>query len=247
MEDKTPHFDRSISSSSKLSSREAFIEIVVTFVVLLFPSVVRTFLSQGFAYHPIDLRQYASIVISGTIAMVLIWFILHKDGEGFWDIGLRFDKFTSEFFTGLGVLFLILFSLSTLAIILSLVFNASELTKISEQNKKLATMFSGINPFLIPPLCIFVGIYEELWFRGFLITRLSRIYQDKWFLVIVSSFLFAIAHLYQSWFNVVIIFFLGIVFGHLFLSRRSLISPIVVHTGFDIVSMFAAKYIVKMG
>lgn len=227
-----------------LSAREAIIEIAVVCVVLLLPSVLQV-LSGGMDFSPIDIHRYLGIIFSGLIALVLILFVLHKDGEDLSDIGLRFDRFWQEFFYGLGVLVLIMISLIGFAVLLSLVLAPKVLSDVSEENRKLVVMFGHLNPLLIPPLCIFVGVYEEIWFRGFLISRLKGISKNRLFLVAVSSFIFAVAHVYQSWLNVIVIFMLGVILGYVYIKRGSLLGPIVIHAGFDMISMFTSHIIVR--
>ena len=75
----------------------------------------------------------------------------------------------------------------------------------------------------------FVAIWEEVVFRGFLLTRLQAVLRCWWLTILVSSVLFGLLHAYEGWFAAVMIAVMGAIMGGLFVWRRSLVPSIVLH------------------
>jgi hypothetical protein len=69
--------------------------------------------------------------------------------------------------------------------------------------------------------------FEELIFRGFLLTSLTR-YLPVWGAIVVSSLVFALAHLSLS--EVLPLTILGIVLGFVYTRSRNLLSSMLVHS-----------------
>ncbi|MGB3207873.1 MAG: CPBP family intramembrane glutamic endopeptidase, partial [Crinalium sp.] len=70
-------------------------------------------------------------------------------------------------------------------------------------------------------------LFEEFLFRGFLLPSLTR-YFPAWGAIILSSFLFAIAHLSLS--EVLPLMTLGIILGVVYTRSRNLLSSILLHS-----------------
>ena len=75
----------------------------------------------------------------------------------------------------------------------------------------------------------FVAIWEEVVFRGFLLTRLQAVLRCWWLTILLSSVLFGLLHAYEGWFATVMIAVMGAIMGGLFVWRRSLVPAIVLH------------------
>jgi len=75
----------------------------------------------------------------------------------------------------------------------------------------------------------FVGLGEELLFRGLVQRDLTKALGWKWG-VILASLMFAVMHLtWRSVPELVFVFFAGLVFGYLYYRTKSLVMPIVTH------------------
>jgi uncharacterized protein len=94
-------------------------------------------------------------------------------------------------------------------------------------------------------LAVFAGFYEEVVFRGFVLTRLRNAFeasqsstQTRTFVplllsLIISSALFAIGHLYQGTIGLIQTFAAGLALGALRVYRGNLIAPIAAHICID--------------
>ncbi len=70
-------------------------------------------------------------------------------------------------------------------------------------------------------------LFEEFLFRGFLLPSLTR-YFSVWQAILISSFLFAIAHLSLS--EVLPLMVLGVVLGFVYTRSRNLLAPMLLHS-----------------
>lgn len=97
-------------------------------------------------------------------------------------------------------------------------------------NPILSIILENRDPWAIAAFFITAAIaaplFEETLFRGFLLPSLTR-HLSPWGAVVVSGFIFAIAHLSLS--EVLPLTVLGIVLGGVYLRTRNLLAPILVH------------------
>ena len=119
---------------------------------------------------------------------------------------------------------------------------ARELAKTADW----ATMFKEVSPGMAVGLAAFVGPYEEILFRGFVLGRLRRLFGDTgdaprgsvwaWRTVaaiVIGAFVFSLGHVYQGAIGVVRTFALGIVLSLVTVWQRSIWSGIIAHTCVD--------------
>lgn len=88
-----------------------------------------------------------------------------------------------------------------------------------------------IQEYLLFACFIIVGVcFEELICRQFMFFSLNRTLNLSGdILVLISSMLFAIGHLYQGWKGILSTFIIGLIFGKIFLIKETLAYPIVLH------------------
>lgn len=96
---------------------------------------------------------------------------------------------------------------------------------------------SEIDMHWVAPLSIFVGIYEEIFFRGFIMGRLASITRSRTAAVILSSLLFGAVHFTQGWLGVFQTTCLGAVLALAAVKGRSLWAAILAHAAIDGVSL----------
>jgi uncharacterized protein len=70
-------------------------------------------------------------------------------------------------------------------------------------------------------------LFEEFLFRGFLLPSLTR-YMSVWWAIILSAFLFALAHLSLS--EILPLMTLGIILGIVYTRSRNLLAPMLLHS-----------------
>ncbi|MEM9002293.1 MAG: type II CAAX endopeptidase family protein [Cyanobacteria bacterium P01_F01_bin.86] len=77
-------------------------------------------------------------------------------------------------------------------------------------------------------------LFEELLFRGFLLPSLTR-YLPVWGAIVLSSFIFAAAHLSLS--EVLPLMVLGMVLGIVYTRSRNLLAPMLLHSAWNSITM----------
>jgi len=100
-------------------------------------------------------------------------------------------------------------------------------TPVAQQ--KIEQTFPPMRLYWIIPLTIFVAFWEEIVFRGFVLTRLNAIFKRWWLTILLASAVFGVAHAYEGLLAALMIGGLAMVMGTLFVWRRSLVPSIVFH------------------
>lgn len=96
-------------------------------------------------------------------------------------------------------------------------------------------------------LAIFVaftaGVTEEFIFRGYLLTRLSLLFNNKYLPVIISSVLFAAMHYkYNSLREYIFVFLIGVLYGAYYQKYRNIKVVMAAHFLVDLISLTVAHY-----
>ncbi len=122
---------------------------------------------------------------------------------------------------------------------------------LTEQMQRNAERIMGYVPQLNPSgfvlFSFVVGLYEELLFRGFLMTRFRRATGSWTIAVLLSTCVFVALHVpFQEWIAMVPITILSLVFSLATIQRRSILPAIVGHWLFDL-SQFLGMYYASGG
>lgn len=89
---------------------------------------------------------------------------------------------------------------------------------------------SGTTDFVIfLILCIVAGVVEEIAFRGYLISRLTRITGLKFLAVFLATLAFSAGHIYQGTGGFILIFLYGLMFAVLYFITRSIWPCMIAH------------------
>jgi membrane protease YdiL (CAAX protease family) len=209
--------------SLELTRREQLFEVGV-FLFLIFPSMVFSFFAINQGNVSFVLTAIATIL--RDLALVsLILFFLWRNQESIHQIGWSIGNFWREFFLGI-ILFPFVFLGAGL---LDQILNSIGLFTPSTP---LPAALSAKGPgelILASCLVVIVALAEETIFRGYLILRFSRITNNLISAIILSALIFSIGHGYEGSAGVVTVAALGAVFAIIFVWRRSLVAPIVMH------------------
>jgi len=80
------------------------------------------------------------------------------------------------------------------------------------------------------------GFIEEILFRGFLITRLLRLFTNtntgNWFAIVLTSTVFGFSHLYQGWSGVISTGLIAALFGIIFIKNNKILWYSILTHGF---------------
>ena len=126
-------------------------------------------------------------------------------------------------------------------------FSDQPLETIAEQKMQMLEMVGTISPLMVVPLTLFVGLYEELLFRGFLLGRLVSLTRSTTLAVVLSSLAFGLMHLpSQGVVGFLQTSFLGAILALLAVWRKSLWPAMACHAGIDMVGIFLVLIITRL-
>jgi membrane protease YdiL (CAAX protease family) len=202
--------------------REQLLELAV-FLLLILPPLALSTLEIRHSSLPFPLAATATI-LDNLALVALILFFLRRNREPLARIGWIPENLSGNLLLGL-VLFVPLF---TGAGILEAGLSAAGLAATSTTPSFL--QYQGISGAALALLLVLVvAIAEETIFRGYLILRLQAVTSSPWAAVLLSSAIFSIGHGYEGPAGVITTGVIGAVYAVIYLSRRSLVSPIVLH------------------
>jgi membrane protease YdiL (CAAX protease family) len=223
-------------AEAELGRRQRAAEVVV-FLALIISSVVFSFFA--IPQERISFRLVAASVILRDVALVgLVLFFVWRNGEALSHIGWRLRGWRKE--AGIGVLlFPALFAGAGLL--------EAGLKRIGLSVPLKPPSFlvyhRPADVFLALALVVVVAISEETIFRGYLILRLGEATRSVSQAIILSAIVFSLGHGYEGTAGVVTVGMMGAVFGWIYVWRRSLVAPIVLHFLQDFVGIVAVPLV----
>lgn len=175
-------------------------------------------------------------------SLALITLIVRWRRQSARSLGLCSDAFWINGSVGVGVAIAVGLLSIVVVVILQLLF--PQLAGQMEENANhIIETFPNIGPGGFVLLSVVVGFYEEVVFRGFLMTRLRRATGSWTAGVLISSVVFVGLHATeQTTVAIIVISMLSVVFCAITIWRRSLIPAIVAHTLFNLAQFLFLHY-----
>jgi membrane protease YdiL (CAAX protease family) len=203
--------------------REQSVELGV-FLFLIAPSMVLSFFAvkQG----SLGFGIVAVATICRDLALVsLILFFLWRNGEAAAELGWTVARGSQEFFLGLALFVPFTFCAGLLERSLL----AGGFSAPSTPLPALTPARDMTDLVLAVVLVVIVAVAEETIFRGYLILRLKAISASPAAAVVLSAVIFSLGHGYEGSAGVVTVGVMGAVFALVYLWRKSLVAPMVMH------------------
>ncbi|HLL55106.1 MAG TPA: CPBP family intramembrane glutamic endopeptidase, partial [Myxococcaceae bacterium] len=196
---------------------------------------------------------YVSIAGNGTLGLAVLAVVLRLSREGWGSVGLsRTEPFPA---IGWGLLAAVPCYLAG-ALAQGLVIAARGLnpTELAGQKMQALDVLSEVPFALMLPLALFVGVYEEILFRGFLLSRLITLLHLPRLTrrgatvaaVILSSGLFGLGHIYQGATGVVQTAAVGVVLCVVAVLRGNIWSCITAHAAIDAFGLLMLRLLKPM-
>jgi len=201
--------------------------ILIFFLCLVWPISIVVFFNPPSDPEIIEksdpiLRFYLPTIGLQLTVLLLVFLTCRKEGSGFGNLG--YDKFRAiHIFLAIAFIIISSFLLKCIGIILE----QFDLLKFQSPARLLPHTLTQKTFWII--LCIIVAFTEETAYRGYLITRLSKISRSTVAAVIIATLGFGAGHLYQGTGGAVLLFFYGLMFALLYLGSRSLWPCVIAH------------------
>ncbi|MDH7482528.1 MAG: type II CAAX endopeptidase family protein [Armatimonadota bacterium] len=210
-------------SGIRLSWREQLYEVSV-FLLLIVPSMVISLFAvmRGHLSFPI---VAVSTMIRDLAFVALILFFVWRNGEPLERIGWSFRHRWRDIILGI-VLFIPFMYISDA---FERVFQAIGLSAPSTPTPSFLHARGSMEFALATVLVVVVALSEETIFRGYLIQRFAAVTHSTTAAVFLSAFIFSLGHGYEGSVGVATVGVMGVLLALVYIWRRSLVAPIVIH------------------
>ena len=214
------------------SDKKARLYELSVFLFLIVPSMALSFFAVKQGVLSFELVAWATILRDAAL-VCLILFFLWRNGEPAERMGWNFKNFWREFAVGLGLFIPLYFGAGFLEDLLQKAGLSLPLTPVPSY------LTPGDMPKIV--LAVFlvtvVAVAEETIFRGYLIMRFQDLNAGAPTAIVLSAFIFSIGHGYEGTAGVIIVGVMGLAFALVYLWRRSLVAPMIMHCLVDFVSI----------
>ncbi|HLR73043.1 MAG TPA: CPBP family intramembrane glutamic endopeptidase [Pseudogracilibacillus sp.] len=192
-----------------------------TFFLILKDAVVE---DGGISFEVDGTREWIFLLtngagtVGGLFAVLLVWRLINK--EKFTRMGLRWQATDLIFGLVLGAL--------SITIIFIFLYATGQITLVNALSAPEFSMFTLL--FFI--MFIFVGLFEEIFFRGYIISTMASRHNKRWFIYVASALIFSIVHGTNpnvTLLGLVNIALVGLLFAFMFDVTKSLWLPIGYH------------------
>jgi membrane protease YdiL (CAAX protease family) len=218
-----------MSSTAQLPRRTLLLELLV-FLSLIVPSLLLSALVRQ--QEPLGFAVTAVAIITRDASLVaLVIYFLWRNRESLQSIGWgRFR--VKEVLIGLGLFV----PTSFVIFVLDSLLRAAGLS--GPQQMPTFLLAKGTPEMVLGVvLAVVVAIAEETIFRGYLFLRLASVTRSKTLAVLLTSAIFALGHGYEGEVGMVTVGVMGAIFALVYLWRKSLVAPIVMHLMQDLLAI----------
>jgi membrane protease YdiL (CAAX protease family) len=220
MEDGAPAW----SPRADIDPRRGQLLEVLVFLFLIVPSMLLSFLvvRQG----GLGFVVTAWATIGRDLGLVsLIVFFLWRNGEPVGRIGWTLKNGGREALLGLGLFGLLFVG----TIVLESLLRSAGVPPPATPRPRFLTATGPAELGLAVALVTVVAVAEETIFRGYLILRFSAVTRRPVVAALLSAIVFSLGHGYEGTTGVITVGVMGLGLAVVYLWRRSLLAPIVMH------------------
>jgi membrane protease YdiL (CAAX protease family) len=197
---------------------------VLTFCFIIVPGLAFSFFA-GPSVKENFLLGILGVILSDLALVTLVCFFLWRNGERLTRIGWTSKGYVREIVLGM-------LAFPVLAYALSFVTEWLQSLGLSFPKGHIPSFLepAGTSQYIAATLLVLViAISEETIFRGYLILRFKAVTGSTAAGVIISSLIFTLGHGYEGVGGLIIVGCMGVVFALVYLWRKSLAAPIVMH------------------
>jgi uncharacterized protein len=221
----------SVNDERAQPSRKVQTIEVTVFLLLIVPSMALSFLTEK--EQNLRFAQMAIGSMLNDIALLsLVLYFIWRNQERVESIGWKFDHFGRDLALGVVLFVPVYLGGNMLANLLHQI----GLSAPERQPSFLAV--SGLKQLVLSVMIVtIVAVVEETIFRGYLMLRFTGVSAHRSAAVILSSIIFSLGHGYEGMAGTVTVFLLGVLFALIYLWRKSLVAPMVIHFLTDFTSI----------
>jgi membrane protease YdiL (CAAX protease family) len=237
MDDQNMYRSELEGDKSPPNRREQILEVSV-FLFLIVPSMLFSFLAIKQGTVSFALSAFSTI-LRDLALLFLILFFLWRNRERLLSLGWTFRNGWREILLGIVLFVPIFYGVDYLDQFLqSIGFSAPP-----PQQPSFTTPLGEGGYILAFIMVVVVAITEETIFRGYLILRFKSIWASVGTAAVLSSVIFSLGHGYEGTSGVVAIGTLGLVLAIIYIWRKSIVAPMVIHFLQDFLAIVLLPYL----
>ncbi len=214
------------------------LKMTALFLLLQLISVVLSkFLISPFVTGDVykDIEYYIAIIVM----LPIVLFISKRDEFNFPNEFFKLDVDFSFFGKVIAVVFfyfLIFYCLAEFVNILGESHSSEIINALTEGGIYVKVL-------LVFSICLAAPIIEEIFFRGWLISKLMMLDIDKNYIIITTSTLFMFSHMqYQNAFSYIYLFIMGLGLGYIRMKKNNISYCILAHSFLNFLAVFSWIY-----
>jgi membrane protease YdiL (CAAX protease family) len=224
--------ETAVPPTTDLPFRRGELTELGVFLLLIVPSMALSFFAVAQGQLPFPLVAFATI--SRDLGLVaLIFFFLSRNGERPAALGWTARHAGREIALGIGLFVPLFIGAQALEGFL----RSAGLSGPTSPAPNLVPAPDPIDLLLAIMLVAVVAVSEEIIFRGYLLLRFSHLLRGLGGAALLSAGIFSIGHGYEGAAGVVTVGATGLVLAFVYLWRRSLVAPIVMHFLLDFLAI----------
>ncbi|ABA58385.1 Abortive infection protein [Nitrosococcus oceani ATCC 19707] len=215
-----------------MNRRQAWIDIIFALILVGVSAIAVGLISAFMGQH----QFFLLLALQGIAILLGLRFLLAVRGQSWRHLGLQVLTLKDLGRALIG--FVSCMGANMVLTTLVFITDTQSLKQHVDALKIIGTQLSSEISFAgIAALMFFVGVYEEIMARGFLLARCRLALGGLWGPVLLSSFLFGLGHLYQGWIGVAQTTLFGIVLAILTVRWGTLWPAIFAHAMLNIFSL----------
>jgi membrane protease YdiL (CAAX protease family) len=210
-------------SEVKFNQKEQLLEVSV-FLFLIAPSLILSFFVVKQGEMSFVLTAVSTILRDLALASLILFF-LWRNRESIRSLGWTLKNGWKEVALGIGLFVPVVFGAAWLDRFL-------QMAGFSVPATQQPSFLTAVGPWefvLAFFLVAIVAVAEETIFRGYLILRFGAITGSRTVAVLVSTVIFSLGHGYEGTAGVITVGALGLAFALVYVWRKSLVAPTVMH------------------
>ncbi len=230
-----------------MSGGQALGDILLIVAVLIVPQVASALVQASIRSTPEPLSPGMVVLVNAIqwalVAGVAIY-VTYRSGQPLSSIGLRRVNMVREAGTAVLAVLIIYAALITSAIAVAVLSGASTET-MTGPTREITSLLGTPSIWTMIGIAATAGIFEEIVFRGFILTRL-RVLAGGWpTAILIGSVLFAVPHVWQGVWAMVLVLPVSIILSVVFVWRRSLVPVIFAHFLFNFLQLLMMRALLE--
>lgn len=196
-------------------------------------------------------QVYAQVFLNGVAAMIAVWLAARSQPRIRESLGLATDGIGREILWGM-LMVIPCYVANIIVSVLYVVASGIDVMDVAQDRLDNMEVLAQLAAVSVVPISIYVGIYEEILFRGFFLSRLRWLFGGAnsggttALAIVLSAVVFGLAHVYQGTLGVLQTFTVGIILAIIVVWRKKIWACMIAHMGIDIFGLVLLKVLKPM-